>query len=98
VKIKFFSALILFIYCCFNIDRIAADVFLYSLRKCCGEEFTEQADIGWKKVLSRILDVVIPVASQFEMANQEFMETQRGIRYSDKTIMMAAGEQEEEQW
>lgn len=46
---------------------------LYTIKKCCGEAYTEKAHRGWAKILSRLLDVIIPVVIDFELGNPEFV-------------------------
>jgi len=42
---------------------------MYTIHKCCGDAFDIHARQGWAKLLSRIMDVIIPVVVNFEMNN-----------------------------
>jgi len=77
--------------------RILADCYLHALHRCCGEEFTPIAEIGWKKLLSRMLDVVIPIVTRFELENLEFMENRRGMRFSDRTVILSGDTEDQEE-
>lgn len=49
------------------IDGVVGGVIMSTLQCCCGEDFTHAAKSGWVKILSRMLDVIVPVVVSFEM-------------------------------
>lgn len=69
---------------------MVADVLLFTLRHCCGEKFTCEAQVGWEKILSRILDIVVPITSHFEMQNHAYIEQERGVRYQENTLILSS--------
>jgi len=44
---------------------------MYTIQKCCGDAYNSHAHQGWAKILSRILDVIIPVVIHFEIMKDE---------------------------
>jgi len=50
---------------------IVGEVLMYTIQKCCGDAYNTQAHQGWAKVLSRILDVIVPVVIHFEITKEE---------------------------
>lgn len=54
------------------IGGIFGEVFLYSLRKCLGDEiYNTNASNGWTKIYSRILATVIPHVVVYELKNKD---------------------------
>lgn len=46
---------------------IVGEVLLFTIKKCCGEAFNGAAHHGWTKILSRMLDGIIPAVIEFEV-------------------------------
>lgn len=40
-----------------------------TLKRCCGSDFTPLAKSGWIKLISRMLDEIIPIVVTFELSN-----------------------------
>lgn len=50
------------------------EVIFTCLGKVCGDEFQQDGRTGWIKIISRILDVVLPIVINFELKNGELMK------------------------
>ena len=44
---------------------------MFTIRKCCGTTFTIAAHHGWAKVLSRMLDIIVPVVIRYELEEED---------------------------
>lgn len=65
------------------IDGIVGEVIIYSLTKCVGDQtMTHAARRGWSKLLSRLLDVILPVVVTYEVENREAVQAQYAARLS----------------
>ena len=66
---------------CVIIDGIVGEIILFTLRKCCGDSFTTAAHYGWAKILSRMLDVILPVVVKYEVENAEMVHEKFAARF-----------------
>ena len=66
---------------CVMIDGIVGEIILFTLRKCCGDSFTTAAHYGWAKILSRMLDVILPVVVKYEVENAEMVHEKFAARF-----------------
>lgn len=49
-------------------DGILGEILLHAIKRCIGPEaFNKKVRHGWKKIWSRVLTVVIPVAVRYEL-------------------------------
>lgn len=55
------------------------EVIIYSLQKCVGD-MSHAARVGWGKILSRMLDVILPVVVTYELENREAIDAQYAAR------------------
>ncbi len=53
----------------YEIDGVVGEIIFHTLGKVCGDEFNNDARVGWIKIISRILDVVLPIVINFELKN-----------------------------
>jgi len=48
-------------------DGIVGELIMSTLQRCCGDDFTELARIGWVKIFSRMFDIILPIVVNFEV-------------------------------
>lgn len=60
---------------------IVGEIILYTLRKCCGDSFSTAALHGWAKILSKMLDIILPVVVKYEVENGEVVREKFAARF-----------------
>lgn len=78
-------------------DGVFCEVLFYVLRLTLGDDYNATAHIGWVKIFSRILRIVIPVVVDYELENKPTISEITTRRISKMTSMInvaKAGEDE----
>lgn len=67
-----------------NIDGIFGECLFWVLRLTLGMDvYDATTHLGWVKIYSRILRVIIPIVIQYELDNRAAIEEKSSIRFQD---------------
>lgn len=56
---------------------IVGEVLFYAIRQCVGTAYTPNVNFAWKKIISKILSIMVPVAVSFEIHSKSINQTLR---------------------
>ena len=64
-------------------------VMFYTLKKCLGADYTREVDIAWKKIFSRMLKVIVPLAVDHELKSHSVNQKLRLETFSKDSYIFS---------
>lgn len=72
----------------FIVDGIFGECLFWVLKLIVGPEYDAVTHMGWVKIFSRVLKVMVPIAVQYEIDNKESMKNRIASRHSAMTTAL----------
>ena len=70
------------------VDGIFGECLFWVLKLIVGPEYDAVTHMGWVKIFSRVLKVMVPIAVQYEIDNKESMKNRIASRHSAMTTAL----------
>jgi len=64
-------------------------VMFHTLKKCLGADYTREVDLAWKKIFSRMLKVIVPLAVDHELKSHSVNQNLRLETFSKDSYIFS---------